>query len=154
MKQIENEVPKYYVYALRDEQDRIVYIGKGCRHRALLSAEQYKGTTPVIIERHSCEREAYAREKIWITRLAPKYNTRPGGGFTNQDRPEWLELPSQIGRWDGEHKIAFTVPQKAAYAAAGVVRSFLGYLGDDPCHERAEMAERRITELITEAHKK
>ena len=82
--------PKFYVYAVMDGVT-CLYVGKGSGYRKNQSAKKHGGS-PVILERFSCEKKAYVKEKEYIAELQPTEN-KDAGGFGGISAPVGPHVP-------------------------------------------------------------
>jgi hypothetical protein len=71
-------INKFYVYAIKNEQGSIVYIGKGSGRRFEVQKKNFK-LSGEILETFASEKLAYAKEVEFISLHKPSLNKCKGG---------------------------------------------------------------------------
>jgi hypothetical protein len=69
---------RFYVYALTDETNAVVYVGKGSGYRLTVQRYRFKCAGHEIA-RFKREDDAYAFEREKIAEIKPRLNRHPGG---------------------------------------------------------------------------
>lgn len=90
---------RFYVYALKDEAGRVMYVGKGSGRRLECQKRKF-GLAGEILERHASEAKAYAAEVRLIAEMNPPLNKHPGGNGSRAKAervPSWVRDMSRIG---------------------------------------------------------
>jgi hypothetical protein len=78
MAQVGRPINKFYVYAIKNEQGSIVYIGKGSGRRFEVQKKNFK-LSGEILETFASEKFAYAKEVEFISLHKPSLNKCKGG---------------------------------------------------------------------------
>ena len=78
MAQVGRPINKFYVYAIKNEQGSIVYIGKGSGRRFEVQKKNFK-LSGKILETFATEKLAYAKEVEFISLHKPSLNKCKGG---------------------------------------------------------------------------
>ena len=97
MAQVGRPINKFYVYAIKNEEGSIVYIGKGSGRRFEVQKKNFE-LSGEILETFASEKLAYEKEVEFISLHKPSLNTCKGGnGCTATKR--------RIGKQDYEKLI-------------------------------------------------
>ena len=78
MASVGRPINKFYVYAIKNEQGSIVYIGKGSGRRFEVQKKNFK-LSGEILETFATEKLAYAKEVEFISLHKPSLNKCKGG---------------------------------------------------------------------------
>jgi len=78
MAQVGRPINKFYVYAIKNEEGSIVYIGKGSGRRFEVQKKNFK-LSGEILETFASEKLAYAKEVEFISLHKPILNKYKGG---------------------------------------------------------------------------
>ena len=78
MASVGRPINKFYVYAIKNEQGSIVYIGKGSGRRFEVQKKNFK-LSGEILETFATEKLAYAKEVEFISFHKPSLNKCKGG---------------------------------------------------------------------------
>jgi hypothetical protein len=78
MASVGRPINKFYVYAIKNEQGSIVYIGKGSGRRFEVQKKNFK-LSGEILETFASEKLAYAKEVEFISLHQPSLNKCKGG---------------------------------------------------------------------------
>jgi hypothetical protein len=78
MAQVGRPINKFYVYAIKNEQGSIVYIGKGSGRRFEVQKKNFN-LSGEILETFASEKLAYAKEIEFISLHKPSLNKCKGG---------------------------------------------------------------------------
>ena len=78
MAQVGRPINKFYVYAIKNEEGSIVYIGKGSGRRFEVQKKNFK-LSGEILEKFASEKLAYEKEVEFISLHKPSLNKCKGG---------------------------------------------------------------------------
>jgi hypothetical protein len=110
----ENFTKPFYVYEIYDENNSVVYVGKGIKYRAKVSMKERCGSSYKIVERFEHEHKAFQYEKNLIAKYENLQNKNKGG------------FGGSVLKGDKESRLMLEIGTKA-YAARVLLNYYLTF---------------------------